>query len=120
MDYFIIFILQIIGILFHVFEKVRIIDAQNREKGTREVFLIFFEYEWVTLSISILVLALNVITHYIIDTYANDLTTVRYYHIYVFVLAFILGYAGQRIVYKYLGKGTKFLIDKADTLSKKK
>lgn len=117
MEYFLIFLLQLIGIGFHVGQKLKAMDDKYPDKNIRQLLNTFIDEDWITLCISALVIALNLVTHYIIDTYTPDLrNSVNYYILYTFAIALILGYSGQRIIYKYLGKAEEVLNKKADTI----
>jgi hypothetical protein len=123
MEYVMILILQLIGIGFHVAQKVNALDKQHPEKTIKEIYGLFFENEWSSLSISALVLVADLMFHFIVGFYFPQLKE-RSFHIpYLevtlpflatsFMAAFVLGYAGQRLAYKYLGKAEQYLSDKA-------
>lgn len=114
MEYFLIIILQLLGVGFHVVQQVSDIDNRHPEVNRSEVFAIFFKNDWDTLMGSALVLALHVVTHYIIENYAPEVRSMKNYILYSFGLALVMGYGGQKIVYKYLGSAEKFLDDKID------
>lgn len=109
MEYLIIFILQFIGIGLHVAQKVREIDKRSLTDTPREVLAIFFQEDWITLFISGLVLVLNLVAHFILENYSTLPATVEYFDLYGFGIAFVLGYAGQRLIYKYLGTAEEML-----------
>lgn len=110
MEYLIILILQFIGIGFHVMQKVTALDDMHSEKNWKQVFGLFLKHDWDTLIVSGLVIALNIVGHYIVNAYAPEFTaSISYYHIWGFMIALILGYGGQRLIYKYLGKAENFL-----------
>lgn len=117
MDYALIIVLQFIGIGFHVMQKVISLGTQFPQDGPSVVFRAFLKEDWDTLMVSGLVVLLNVVTHYILETYAPGVTQIENYALYSFGVAFVLGYAGQRIVYKYLGTAEKLLDKKADDLN---
>ena len=117
MEYFLIFSLQLIGIGFHVAQKVKALDAKYPEKSIREIFNTFLDQDWVTLFISALIIVLDLMVHFILDTYTPDIRKgVNYYVLYAFGIALFLGYAGQRLIYKYLGKAEEILDKQADKL----
>lgn len=116
MEYLLIFILQLLGIGFHVMQKVIKIGDTHRELSRKQVFNAFFDEDWDTLIVSGLVLIVNLVAHYIIDAYTPEFrASVNYYALYAFAIAFILGYSGQRLAYKWLGSAEK----KLETLSDK-
>lgn len=117
MEYFLIFSLQLIGIGFHVAQKVKALDAKYPEKSIREVFNTFLDQDWVTLGISGLIIVLDLLVHFILDKYTPDLRKgLNYYVLYAFAIALVLGYGGQRLIYKYLGKAEEILDKQADKL----
>lgn len=118
MEYLIVVILQLLGIGFHVMQKIISLGDKNPKLTSSDVFSAFLFEDWDTLMVSALVLALNIVAHYIIENYTS-LCDTKNFHIYAFGIAFVLGYAGQRIVYKYLGSAESFLNKKADVLKDK-
>ena len=127
MEYFLIFVLQLFGIGFHIVQTVRKLDSEHPDKKISEIFTLFFNNEWVTLFGSSLVVFLHLTTHYIVDTYAPELRETKInifvaqvpYIIGSFVMAFCLGYFGQRIIYKFFGKAETYLGNKVDKLDDK-
>lgn len=110
MEYLLIILLQLIGIGFHVMQKVISIGDNHPEKTRRQIFDVFFKEDWDTLFVSALVLITHLVAHYIIDTYTPDFrNSVNYYVLYAFGSALVLGYAGQRLIYKWLGSAEKKL-----------
>ena len=124
MEYIIIFTLQLLGIAFHVVQKVNTLDKQYPEKSIKEIYSLFFENEWSSLSVSALVLFADLFFHFIIDSYfpavremAITVPVINLTMPYLavsFIVAFVLGYGGQRLAYKYLGKAEQYLSDKAN------
>lgn len=118
MEYLLIIALQLLGIGFHVMQKVISLGATYPQDGPAVVFKAFFKEDWDTLGVSGLVLLLNLVVHYILNRYAPGLSTVPNYDLYNFGVALVLGYAGQRVVYKYLGTAEKLLDRKSDNINK--
>lgn len=124
MEYIIIFTLQLLGIAFHVVQKVNTLDKQYPEKSIKEIYSLFFENEWSSLSVSALVLFADLFFHFIIDSYFPAVREMSItvplinltmpYLAVSFIVAFVLGYGGQRLAYKYLGKAEQYLSDKAN------
>jgi hypothetical protein len=113
-EYILIIILQLIGVGFHVMQKIGTLGDKFPEKNPSEVWGIFFQEDWNTLIVSLLVLSLNITAHYIVTIYSTVQVTVPYYDLYSFGAALVLGYAGQRVIYKYLGTAEKLLNKKVD------
>lgn len=115
MEYLLIIVLQLLGIGFHVMQKIVSLGDTCKECTRKDVISAFFKEDWDTLVVSILVLVSNLVIHYIVDTYAHSLRdSTQYYILYAFGLAFVLGYAGQRLVYKWLGSAEKRLTNEID------
>jgi hypothetical protein len=114
MEYTLILILQFLGIGFHVMQKISILGDKFPEKTIGDIQAIFWKQDYDTLIVSALVLLLNLVAHYIVGEY-TDIPSIKYYHLYSFGIALVLGYAGQRIIYKYLGTAEKFLDRKIET-----
>jgi hypothetical protein len=109
MVYLLILILQTIGVGFHVMQKVISIGTSNPEKHKNEILGIFFQEDWDTLLVSLLILALDEVAHYVITHYAVSLSAYQYFDLISMGVALILGYAGQNLIYKWLGTAESFL-----------
>jgi hypothetical protein len=108
MEYFLIIVLQILGVAFHIMQKVIKLGDDNPEMPRRQIFSVFFREDWDTLTVSGLILILHLVVHYAIDRYTPDFrATINYYVLYAFAAAFMLGYLGQRAVYRWLGSAEK-------------
>ncbi len=123
MAYFLIIILQLLGIGFHVGKKVLQLDKEFADDSLGDVFRTFWKSDRITVFISVLILAANLVGHFIIAEYAPELEKTVYlgvpYMIWAFGVALVLGYGGQAFFYKLLGKAQQVLIDKADLLHTK-
>jgi hypothetical protein len=109
MEYLLIISLQLSGIGLHVMQKIIGIGNLHPDKPASETFKIFMREDWDTLCVSAIVLFLNIIVHYIVGEYAQSISAMEYYTLTSFAIALVLGYAGQRMIYKYLGSAEKFL-----------
>jgi hypothetical protein len=109
MEYLLILLLQLIGIGFHVMQKVSTLGNLFPDKPRNAIFGIFMQEDWDTLMISALILALNEIAHYILHVYAITISSYQYFDLISFGVALVLGYAGQNLVYKWLGSARDFL-----------
>lgn len=114
MEYVLIIILQIIGCGLHVLQKVMELDKKFPDDTLGDVFSMFWKTDRVTLIISFFILCLNLVAHYIIEVYAPQIREIENWVLYGFGLALLLGYAGQRLVYKYLGKAEEVLNKKVE------
>ncbi len=109
MEYLLILVLQLLGIGFHVGQKVLEIDKLSPDDSLTDVMKIFWRADKVTILISVLIIALNEVSHYIIHVYApKNITGWQYFDLASFAVALVLGYSGQRIIYGALGKAVDF------------
>jgi TRAP-type uncharacterized transport system fused permease subunit len=120
MEYILITILQILGVGFHAAQKVAIIRTRKPEKKFKEIIQIFWHEDWNTFFVSGLVVVLNLVAHFIVLNYFPEtITEHEWYYPVSFGIALVLGYAGQRMIYKYLGTAETFLNKQvADRLEK--
>ena len=116
MDYLLITLCQLIGIGLQVALKVLELDKKFQDDSLSDVLKQFWLSDRITLIISGLIVFANLVTHFIIEEYTNFETAIPNYALYNFGVALVLGYAGQRIIYKYLGKAENVLMNKADKL----
>lgn len=118
MEYLLIFILQLLGIGFHVMQKIISIGSEFPEKSRSQVFSAFLYEDWDTLLVSWLVLITHLVAHYVVLNYTALSTSLEQYSFWSFGLALLLGYAGQRLIYKYLGSAEDFLNKKINDKTK--
>lgn len=110
MMYLLIVFFQLLGIGFHVMQKIVTLGDKFPIKKMREVFAIFWQEDWDTLMISTLIILLDIGAHYVVFDYLHiPLPTDWYWQVAPFVLALVLGYAGQRLIYKWFGTAEQFL-----------
>lgn len=114
MEYLLIIILQLLGVGFHVGQKVKELDAKFSDDSLSDVMKEFWKQDRITLFLSVFVLASNLVAHFIVENYAPGIRAIDSYALYSFALAFVLGYAGQRLIYKSLGKAEEALNKKID------
>lgn len=104
MDYIVITLLQLFGICLSALQKVMKLDEKSPDDTLSDVFSLFWKQDKITVIISALVLGLNLLVHFIVDYYNAPVAKMENYHIYAFGIALLMGYAGQRLIYKALGK----------------
>lgn len=117
MEYLLIIALQLIGCGLHVLQKALELDKKYPDDTLSDVFSMFWQSDKITLLISLLILCLSLIGYYVIEVYTPQLFNIEFFELYAFGIAFLLGYAGQRLIYKYLGKAEKYLDRKVDERS---
>lgn len=119
MDYILTSILMLVGILFHVMQKVRQLKIQFPELAPVRVWKTFFSEEWDSLIVSFLVWLVYELWLYI--SVINGFRLPNWYDMYgMYGLALVLGYCGQRVAYRYLGTAEKVLQKRADVIEEKK
>lgn len=109
MEYALIFVLQLLGIGFHVGQKVLELDKLKPDDSLADVFKLFWKEDKITTFISGLILILNEVLYLILLDYGPDsLVKYEYFDLIFFALSLVLGYSGQRIIYGALGKAVSF------------
>jgi hypothetical protein len=126
MEYFVIFVLKLIGIVFQVWRKLKALDKKYPDVTFDEIFAKFFKRteNILSLILSGVILFANEFIHYVINYYSPEVhewsATIPYtvieipYILFSFIIAAILGWAGQKIVYAALNKGEDWVMDKIE------
>jgi hypothetical protein len=110
MEYLLITILQLLGIGFHVAQKIITLgDKFPDEKKKGVILAAFWDEDWDTLLVSFLVLISDLVAHVVIHYIGLEMSKEWYWQVFPFALAFVLGYGGQRIAYKVLGSAEQVL-----------
>lgn len=107
-SYGLIILLQVCGILLHVLQKIIAFGNDNKGMKRSQIISIFWDEDWDTLCVSIVVLVINLAGHFIVGHYTK-LDESEYYPLFAFGTALLLGYIGQRKIYQYLGTAEEFL-----------
>lgn len=115
MEYLLIFIFQTIGILLHVLRTLIQLDDEYPEAGFKQVFRKFISKDWDTLSVSVVLIVLDLTVYFVIDRYASVLTEHEYYELIHFTVSLLVGYFGQKKIYQIFGKAEKFIDQKIDS-----
>jgi hypothetical protein len=116
MEYILILALELIGIGFHIFQKVFELDKKSPDDSLGEVFGMFWKSDRITVFISGLIVVLNLIGHFIIEIAAPKwITAWEYYDLSSYGIALMLGYLGQRKIYQWFGKAETFLDQKIES-----
>lgn len=106
-------------------QKLVTIRRKHRKENIRQIFSVFLYEDWNTLLCSMLILALDLVAHFIMHNYTPWVHDMKVgipligevpFIILTFLFALILGYGGQRIIYKYLGTAEEFITKKAGEL----
>ena len=114
MEYVIIVLAQIFGILFHTWLKIKAIDDRRPDDTFFEVMGVFYSENILSLILSFVILAFTIFIRYVVELYTTLDETVPYYELINVGLSLIIGYQGQKIIYKALDKGTGIVDRKLD------
>lgn len=127
MLYLFIILFQLLGIGFHVGQKAMEIDKRTPGDTLGEVLRIFLKENLITLFISTLVLIADLSVHGALDVYTTwpdePVKTFLWliplpfevpFPIAAILWSFVLGYAGQRLIYKGLGKAESIIEQKLE------
>lgn len=115
MEYALIFILESLGVGYHVMQKVISLGDKYPTETPKSIFKIFWREDWDTLMVSGLVLITNLVGHYIVfERLQMVLWQEWYYQLAPYVLSLLGGYAGQRLIYRFFGSAERALDKKAD------
>lgn len=117
MIYILSIIIFLLGVGFHIMQIIRKLRARFPEHGMSSILNLFMKEEWDSLLVSFLVL-LSFIMYLVVVEYYQLVLPPWWYKFGVdFILAFVLGYAGQRLAYRYLGTAEKVLEQGADNIN---
>jgi hypothetical protein len=95
-------------------QKVMHLRKKFPDFGLKEIFTLFFKEEWDSLIVSFLVLCTYQLFLFIIEMAEVVMPAWWDKYLLDYVLAVVMGYAGQRLAYKYLGTAEKVLTEKAE------
>jgi hypothetical protein len=113
MEYLIITTMQIIGISLSFIFKIKALDTKFPDFTKKQIFAVFWDEDWTTLLGSVIVLALNLVVHFIMAQYTPHIFELVWltipYMVWSFGIALILGWGGQRLIYNWLGSAEKAL-----------
>lgn len=119
MIYLLTIILFLLGVGFHVLQVMDRVKKKFPQYKLSEVFDTYCFEEFNTLLRSALVLCTYQLFLFILDMAEVQMPGWWDKYLVVYGLALVLGYAGQRLAYKYLGTAEKVLSDRADDLNNK-
>lgn len=119
MEYFLALVLQLLGISFHVMQKIITLGDKDKTKSRSDIISIFLSEDWDTLLVSGLVLVTCMTFHFAANYYfeesMNKIVEIPILNIdvpmviLILIMSFVIGYAGQRLVYKWLGSAENAL-----------
>ena len=115
MEHFLIFVIQILGIGFNVWQKVLVLDKLYPDDTLEDVFKLFWKTDRITVFISLWIMVAYGLFYFITLNYAPDsVINFDYLDLSFFGGALVIGYGGQAIVYKALGKAVDIANKKID------
>lgn len=102
-----------LGVTFHVLAQVQKLRKKFPKHKAKEILGIFFDEEWNVLFVSAAVNTTCIIAEkFGASTYLG--VPVDSKELTLFVSMLVIGYAGQRLVYKWLGSTEKVLTQQID------
>lgn len=116
MTYFLTTLLFLIGVGYHIMQVIQRLRRKFPEKRFREIFDTYFTEEWDSLIRSGLVWATYELGLFIIEKSEAVMPAWWEKWFVPYAMAVVLGYAGQRLAYKYLGTAEKVLAEQPDKL----
>jgi hypothetical protein len=115
MEHFLIFIIQILGIGFNVWGRVKELDKLYIDDTLEDVFKLFWKTDKITVFISLWIMVAYGLAYFITLNYAPEsVTNFVYLDLCFFGGALVIGYGGQGIIYKALGKAVDIANKKID------
>ena len=116
MIYFLTTVLFLLGVGFQISQTMEKLKGKYPEFRLRQVLDTYFKEEWNVLIRSGLVLCTYELALFILEKAEVKLPEWWDKYMIPYGLALVMGYAGHRIIYKYLGTTEQALSDKADKL----
>lgn len=114
MEYLIIILLQVVGFGLHATKKIAELDKANPDIPIGEIKRIFWGNEWYTFISSGLILLLNLVVHLSIHMYMPAWREWTWFYVMAFGSALVLGWGGQDLAYRLLGKTQGYIEKKFD------
>jgi hypothetical protein len=114
MIYILTTVCQLLGVFFHVMIKVAGYKKQFPTLSFKLIWGTFFKEEWDSLIRSVGILCLVELSIFIIN-YQN-ITIPDWLQWGIYPISLLMGYQGQRILYKYLNTASDALEKKAETI----
>lgn len=119
MEHFLIFGIQIIGVLLRVLFQLLELDKLSPDDSFGDVCKMFWKRDKITVIISAVITFGYGLFYFIVEEYAPDSITANdYFDLAFFGGALVIGYGGQGIVYKALGKSVEIANKKIDNYGK--
>lgn len=109
-------LLQFVGIGLNVMKNIIGLGDTFPSKKRNEILIEFWNRDWDTLIVSILIWFGHIVIHVIMAYYEFVflITSYEYYLAISYGLALVIGFGGQALAYKWLGKATQYFDNKVD------
>lgn len=121
MEHIIIFFIQIIGVLLKVLGQLLELDKESPNDSFGEVCKMYWNRSRISLLISVVITFGYGLLYFVADYYAPEsITASDYFDLAFFGGALVIGYGGQGIVYKALGKSVEIANQKIEGYGKEK
>lgn len=111
-------LLQFVGIGLNVMKNIIGLGDTFPSKTKKEILVEFWNRDWDTLIVSILIWFAHIVIHVIMAYYdfAFLITSYEYYLAVSYSLALVVGFGGQALAYKWLGKATQYFDNKVNDI----
>lgn len=119
LSYLFIFAFQLLGMLFNVMQHIGQLRKAYPSHKPGELVAVFWQEDWNTMAVSVAVVATQLLVHVVLFVYYPEITKGNYFYAISFALAIVLGYAGQNLVYKFLGTAANKLEEKGQAIIEK-
>lgn len=119
LEFFLITAFYLLGQCFDVMAKVSTLRKSNKTANFKQIWRAFFQEEWHTLIVSGLGLFLIQLSWIVIHVQKISVPDWLHHYGGIYGVSLIVGYAGQRLIYKYLSKGEDAVSGRIDTNSAK-
>lgn len=110
--------LQGLGIFLNVMRNIIGLGSKFPDKKRKEILIEFWDKDWDTLAASVGLWALHIVIHIIMAYYEFVflITSWEYYLILSYSLALVVGFGGQELAYRWLGKATQYFDNKVNDI----
>ncbi len=120
MEYFLIIVLEFCGVAFSMGQKIAELNRKTEASETiPKIIGMYVRMDFVTIFLSGIIIIMNIVFHYIMESYGNGLALrvfgdINTYKVFSMAFAFFLGWGGQAFFYRLLGKTELYLQKKVD------
>lgn len=116
MEYLIFLGASAFGIAFHVALKLIELGTQYPSMTRKEIGVTFMKEEWDSLGLSGIITAFMLFAHFVVHRYAPEMLSWRWFELTWVGVCIIMGYQGQRLLYKWLNSAADALDRKVNNV----